>query len=137
MPSNDLRQELLFLMKRALLLNAAAYLISIIVLGATLSFALGLLLGTALLFITLLLLQVSVRRMAEDAKRAGVTSQRRYLLFYALRLGIFGLGFGTALYFRQRISPVAAALPMFYPRLIYTAGALFSGSDSRNKRGEK
>lgn len=137
MPSNDLRQELSGLMKRAMFLNIAAYLVSIIFLGVTVSFALGLLLGTLMLFAMLLLLKISVSRMAEDAKRAGVTSQRRYLLFYALRLGVFGLGFGAALYFRQWISPVAAVLPMIYPRLIYTAGALFSGSDSGKKRGEK
>lgn len=138
MQKDILRQEITMLMKRALLLNLAAYLVSIIVCGATLSFALGLLLGTAVLLVTLLLLKASVNRAAADAKRAGVTSQKRYLLFYALRLGVFGFGFGTALVLRQRISPVAVVIPMLYPRLIYTAGALFSGSsESGKKRGEK
>ena len=136
MPSDPMRQELFGLMKRAVFLNIAAYLISIPVLGVTLRFALGLLLGTAVLFVTLLLLRLSVLRMEDDAKRYGMTSQRRYLLFYALRLLVFAAGFAAALVFRNRISPAAVCLPMLYPRLIYTAGALFarSGKDSRIKK---
>lgn len=124
------------LMKRAVFLNIAAYLISIIVLGVTLRFALGLLLGTAVLFCTLLLLLLSVLRMEDDAKRYGLTSQRRYLLFYALRLLVFAAAFALALVFRTWIAPAAVCLPMLYPRLIYTAGALFSraGKDSRKKK---
>ena len=124
------------LMKRAVFLNIAAYLVSVTVLGVTLRFALGLLLGTAVLFCTLLLLRLSVLRMEDDARRFGVTSQRRYLLFYALRLLVFAAAFALALVFRKRISPAAVVLPMLYPRLIYTAGALFSrsGKDSRKKK---
>ena len=140
MQSDPLLHELRSIMIRAVFLNIAAYLISVIILGVTLRFALGLLLGTAVLFVTLLLLRISVLRMAEDAKRTGVTSQRRYLLFYALRLGVFGTAFGAALIFRAQVSPVAAVIPMLYPRLIYTAGALFARSgfrESGKKRGEK
>lgn len=134
MPADILRQEIRSLAKRAALLDLAAYLISVIVLGATVSFALGLLLGTAVLLVSLLLLRVSVMRMAEDAKRSGVTSQRRYLLFYALRLAVFALAFGASLLLRQYLHPAAVAVPMIYPRLIYTAGALVSGSQSPRKK---
>ncbi|MBR4200390.1 MAG: ATP synthase subunit I [Oscillospiraceae bacterium] len=134
MPSDILRQEIRSLAKRAVLLDLAAYLISIIVIGATVPFALGLLLGTAVLLVTLLLLKISVTRMAEDAKRTGVTSQRRYLLFYALRLAVFGLAFGASLLLRRYLHPVAVAVPMLYPRLIYTAGAIVSGSHSPRKK---
>jgi len=78
------------LAKRSLMLNIAAYLISVIVLGVTLRFALGLLLGTAVLFGSLMLLQISVRRMAQDARRSGTASVRRHQLFYMLRLLLFG-----------------------------------------------
>ena len=129
MPKDHLRQEIL---------DIAAYLISVIVLGATLSFALGLLLGTAVLLATLLLLKISVERMAADAKRSGVTSQRRYLLFYAMRLGVFAVAFGAAVILRKYISPVAVAVPMLYPRLIYTLGAVFQRTGKAGqKRGEK
>lgn len=124
------------LLRRSLWLDAAAYLISVIVLHATLRFALGLLLGTAVLFGTLFLLQISVKRMAQDARRSGVTSQRRYLMFYALRLLLFGIAFAASLLFPQWLHPVAVALPMLYPRIIYTGGAIFrkSGSPSDGKK---
>ncbi len=138
MQADILIQEIRGIIKRAVFLDIAAYLISIIVLGPTLSFALGLLLGTAVLIATLLLLKISVERMAADAKRSGVTSQRRYLLYYALRLGVFAAAFGAAVVLRKYISPVAVAVPMLYPRLIYTAGALLQGSGhAGKKRGEK
>lgn len=134
MPSDVLRQEIRSLAKRSVFLDIAAYLISTPFLGVTLSFALGLLLGTAVLLVTLMLLKISVERMAEDAKRSGVTSQRRYLLFYVARLAIFGVAFGAALLLQQYLSPVAVVIPMLYPRLIYTAGAVFSGSKSPQKK---
>ncbi len=138
MPKDHLRQEILDIFKRAVFLDIAAYLISVIVLGATLSFALGLLLGTAVLLATLFLLKISVERMAADAKRSGVTSQRRYLLFYAMRLGVFAVAFGAAVILRKYISPVAVAVPMLYPRLIYTLGAVFQRTGKAGqKRGEK
>lgn len=138
MPKNQLRQEIIDILRRAVFLDIAAYLISVIVLGATLSFALGLLLGTAVLLATLFLLKISVERMAADAKRSGVTSQRRYLLFYAMRLGVFAVAFGAAVILRNYISPVAVAIPMLYPRLIYTLGALFQRTGKAGqKRGEK
>ena len=139
MQEDILRQEIRGIAKRAAFLDIAAYLVSVIFLGVTVSFALGLLLGTAVLFVTLLLLKNSVERMTADAKRSGVTSQRRYLLFYALRLAVFGAAFGAAVILRHVISPVAAVIPMLYPRLIYTAGALLQGSggSAGKKRGEK
>lgn len=114
------------LMKRAVFLDIAAYLLSILYLGVTLRFAIGLLIGTAVLFGSLLLLRQSVRRVEDDAKRYGMTSQRRYQVSYAIRLLIFAIGFGAAVVFRTEISPLAVVIPMLYPRLIYTAGALFS-----------
>ena len=139
MSSDPIRQELTMLMKRAVFLDIAAYLLSILFLGVTLRFALGLVIGTAVLFGSLLLLRQSVRRVEDDAKRYGATSQRRYQVSYAIRLLIFAVGFGAAVVFRTEISPLAVVIPMLYPRLIYTTGALFSrtGRQSGQKRGEK
>ena len=125
MSAGVLDRELRMLIKRAAFLDAAAYLISTLFYGFTYPFALGLLLGTAVLAASLHLLRVSVERMAHDAKSAGVTSQRRYLVFYALRLLVFAAGFAVSLLFSAHISPIAVCIPMLYPRLIYTAGALF------------
>ncbi len=136
MPEDVLLQEMKMLAKRSVFLNLAAYLVSLIVLGATLSFAAGLLLGTAVLFGTLLLMRYSVLRMAEEAKRSGVTSRRRWQLFYALRLLLFAAAFGSAVILRRYISPAAVAVPMLYPRLVYTAGALLhrKAPDPRMKK---
>ena len=139
MPSDTLRKELRMLLIRCIFLNIAAYLISVPVIGFTLSFGTGLLLGTAGLSGSLLLLQISVKQMAEDAKRSGAANQRRFALIYCLRLLVFAAAFGLALYLRKWISPVAAAIPFFYPRLIYTAGAFLNRSGSKStgkKRGE-
>ncbi|MBQ8922079.1 MAG: ATP synthase subunit I [Oscillospiraceae bacterium] len=136
MPEDVMLRELKMLAKRSVFLNLAAYLVSVIVLGVTLSFALGLLLGTAVLIGTLLLMRYSLLRMAGEAKRTGVTSRRRWQLFYALRLLLFGAAFAAALLLRRYLSPVGVAVPMLYPRLIYTAGAVFHrrDSDSRMKK---
>lgn len=134
-----MQQELWLLMRRALWLDLSAYLISTFFLGVTVSFALGLILGTAVLFLTLLLLKASIERLESDAKRSGVTDSRRYQLFYAARLAVFAVAFGTAVVLRKWISPVAAALPMLYPRLIYTLSAVFfrSGSDSESRKQKR
>ena len=134
MPVETLRLEFRRLGIRFCFLNLAAYLISVIVLGVTLRFALGLLLGTAVLIISLHLLRISVLRISKDARRSGVTDSRRFLLFYAFRLAVFGIAFSLSLLFPQRLHPVGVAVPMAYPRLIYTADALWAHlSDS--KRG--
>jgi hypothetical protein len=136
MPDEAFRRELLMLMRRGLFLSIAAYLISVPVIGATLRFALGLAVGHLVLLGTLILLNCGISRMAYDAKHSGVTSQRRYLLLYALRLLLFAAGFGAALLLRGYIHPVAVCIPMLYPRIIYTAGALFqkSGPSGAKKR---
>ena len=136
MPDEAFRRELVMLMRRGLFLSIAAYLISVPVIGATLRFALGLAVGHLVLLGTLILLNRGISRMAYDAKHSGVTSQRRYLLLYALRLLLFAAGFGFALLLRGYIHPVAVCIPMLYPRIIYTAGALLqkSGSSGAKKR---
>ena len=136
MPDEAFRAELAMLMRRGLWFDVAAYLISVPVIGATLRFALGLALGHLILLGSLLLLNRSISRMAYDAKHSGTTSQRRYQLLYVLRLLLFAAGFGAALLLRGYIHPVAVCIPMLYPRIIYTAGALFqkSGRTGAKKR---
>lgn len=131
-----MRAELIRIAKRAVLLDIAAYLVSILFVGVTLAFAAGLVLGTGVLIGSLMLLRQSLKRMAAEAKRYGITNRKRYQLFYALRLLLFAAGFGTAVVLRRWISPLAAALPMLYPRLIYTAEAVFHrfGSPDGNKK---
>ena len=131
MSADLLKSEITALMIRALFLDAAAYLVSTAFYGLNLPFAAGLALGTAVLLCSLFLLAASVLKTERDALRAGVTSPRRHRIFYALRLLLFALAFAAALLLPQRIHPAAVCIPMLYPRLIYTAGALFQKSGKK------
>ncbi len=137
MPADQMQQEIRMLARRAVFLNIAAYLISVIVLGATLAFAAGLVLGTGVMLGSLLILRYSIQRMETDARRTGTASQRRHQFYYALRLLLFAAAFGTAVVLRRYLSPAAVAIPMIYPRLVYTAGALFTRADSKSREKKR
>ncbi len=134
MPPELFRAEMKALICRTLLLDLAAVLIRGMFPGETLPFALGLLLGSAVMLADLLLLNRAVRAMARDAEAGGTSSQRRFQGNYLLRMLLFGAVFAAALLL-PRISPAGVAIPMLYPRLIYTAGALFSRS--KNASGKR
>lgn len=104
---------------RTVFLNIAVYLISGLVQGFTLSFAVGLLLGTALLFVYLLLLSRSVARSVEQP---GGRPQVQMVSGYLLRLVLIGAVFLLAMQIRW-INAFAAMIPLVYPRLIYVGHA--------------
>ena len=87
--------------------------------GFTLSFALGLLLGTALLFVYLLLLSRSVARSVEQL---GGRPQVQMVSGYLLRLVLIGAVFLLAMQVSW-INAFAAMIPLVYPRLIYVGHA--------------
>ncbi|CBL16926.1 ATP synthase subunit I [Ruminococcus champanellensis] len=104
---------------RTVFLNIAVYLISGLVQGFTLSFAVGLLLGTALLFVYLLLLSRSVARSVEQP---GGRPQVQMVSGYLLRLVLIGAVFLLAMQISW-INAFAAMIPLVYPRLIYVGHA--------------
>ena len=104
---------------RTVFLNIAVYLISGLVQGFTLSFAVGLLLGTALLFVYLLLLSRSVARSVEQP---GGRPQVQMVSGYLLRLVLIGAVFLLAMQISW-INAFAAMIPLGYPRLIYVGHA--------------
>ncbi|WP_415932955.1 ATP synthase subunit I [Ruminococcus champanellensis] len=104
---------------RTVFLNIAVYLISGLVQGFTLSFAVGLLLGTALLFVYLLLLSRSVARSVEQP---GGRPQVQMVSGYLLRLVLIGAVFLLAMQVSW-INAFAAMIPLVYPRLIYVGHA--------------
>ncbi len=121
-----LAAELLHIGKWSVILDAAAYCIGIPFLGVRLPFAMGLLLGTITMLGSMWLLSRTMLKIAEQAKETG-THDRRYLKSYLLRM----LMTGTAFVIAYRYRPVAAlgtAIPLLYPRLIYTLGALLPQS---------
>ena len=114
---------------RTVFLNIAVYLISGLVQGFTLSFAVGLLLGTALLFVYLLLLSRSVARSVEQP---GGRPQVQMVSGYLLRLVLIGAVFlrlvliGEVFLLAMQVSWInafAAMIPLVYPRLIYVGHA--------------
>ena len=138
MEEKMLRTELAHIGKWSVILDALAYSISIPFLGFRLPFAMGLLLGTVTMLGSMWLLSRTVLRIAEQAKETG-THDRRYLKSYLLRMLMIGAAFVIAYRYRP-IAALGVAIPMLYPRVIYTAGALLpqrsSGTHSQNERGE-
>lgn len=119
MQKDALLHELRVICIRSVFLDISAYLISVLVQGATLSFALGLVLGTGLLFVYLLLLSWSVTRSVE---RPGGRPQAQMVGGYLLRLVLIGAVFLLAMQVSW-INAFAAMIPLIYPRLIYVGHA--------------
>lgn len=119
MQKDALLHELRVIGIRTVFLNIAVYLISGLVQGFTLSFAVGLLLGTALLFVYLLLLSRSVARSVEQP---GGRPQVQMVSGYLLRLVLIGAVFLLAMQISW-INAFAAMIPLVYPRLIYVGHA--------------
>ncbi len=122
METELLRKDWLHMAKWAIILDVAAYGISVMLCGFTLPFALGLMLGTIAMLTSMWLLSRTVLKIAERAKETG-THNRRYLASYVLRMAILGIAFVIAYRYRP-IAALGAAIPMLYPRIIYTVGAL-------------
>lgn len=119
MQKDALLHELRVIGIRTVFLNIAVYRISGLVQGFTLSFAVGLLLGTALLFVYLLLLSRSVARSVEQP---GGRPQVQMVSGYLLRLVLIGAVFLLAMQVSW-INAFAAMIPLVYPRLIYVGHA--------------
>ena len=119
MQKDALLHELRVIGIRTVFPNIAVYLISGLVQGSTLSFAVGLLLGTALLFVYLLLLSRSVARSVEQP---GGRPQVQMVSGYLLRLVLIGAVFLLAMQVSW-INAFAAMIPLVYPRLIYVGHA--------------
>lgn len=129
MQKEDLLRELRMLAGRVWFLDLAAYLIASCLIGFTVSMALGLLVGTALLFVELILLNHGIYRAAE-----GAAKHLKLAAFgnYALRLALIAVVFYAATRI-PLINPYATVIPMFFPKFIYVGGALLTLK--REKRG--
>ncbi len=115
----DFRGELIFLLRWSTLLAALAYLISIPVLGVTLSMALGLAAGLLSLALRQWLMYRSIQR-AKD----GAPAMRVMLGGYTLRLLIVAVVFWLSS-LTSFVHPVGTLIPLLFPKLVYTAEAAF------------
>ncbi len=113
-------RELKFLLPRALILDAALYLITLIAYGSGLKIPLGLLAGTAVMSLNFIILGKSSELAVELP-----VGRAKGLMFgsYLLRLFIVGLLFYAGVKLPQ-MDLIAAAVPQLYPKLAYTFNAM-------------
>lgn len=118
-----IKEELCFLLPRAAVLDAAAYLIFSAVIG---SFSLlpltGLLAGTAAMLINTTLLAVTIHKAVQLTER----SAKKLMMFsYCARFALLGCLMTAGFLHPQIVTPAAVVVPLFYPRLAHTLDAVF------------
>lgn len=130
MVSKPIREELRYLFPRTLIADAAVYLISLIFVGFNYDVILGLLLGTALLFLNLLMLGIStdniIRRYSDKNNFSGGKSKAvvNYVLRYLVVFSIIAMVILVNLSWLFNIA--AVIIPLFYPKLIYLIKSIIS-----------
>lgn len=121
MEKEALKKELIMIAVRSLFLDLAAYLISVIFIGFTLSMAAGLLLGTAGMLLNLFLLNKSVYRIV---KSGGMKSGGKMFGGYVFRMLIVVIILSLS-FFSELPCTIGAVIPYFYPKLIYAGKIIF------------
>lgn len=115
MDNFDFKKEMKFILLWSIGLDAAAFLISLFFMGINISFAAGLVLGNAALFLNLWHLNRSVKKIAFSGGRGRNPMMGGYL-FRSLITCITVL-----ISFRfDFINTIGVLLPFFYPKVIYT-----------------
>lgn len=117
-----LRKELLFTGIRSVFLDIAAFLVSFIICGFSMKVITGLVLGTAVMLIYLVMLYQSLKISlnAKETKSAKAAMMTGYLLRVLLICIFITISFRF-----DFISPWSAVLPVFYPKIIHVGGAIF------------
>ncbi|NLK70610.1 MAG: hypothetical protein GX286_04135 [Clostridiales bacterium] len=116
----EVKEELKKIAFYSVFLNVAFFLISIAIIGIKISIPIGLLLGTAVMLLNMLLLGMFIERTLTVSKKG---AQITMTTGYFLRLLIVGTFFFVSVKI-DLIHPLGAMIPLFYPKLIYTGGAI-------------
>lgn len=133
-------RELRLLLPWSLALDVLCYLGSLFFVGPTVSMALGLLLGTAVMTVNFILLANSLEdavrryRHAPSGKSVKYFAMRNYLLRYLIAGAALALSFVVNL--KPWLNPVGVALPLVYPKLIYMIYSL-AVEPCLNKKGKE
>ena len=122
MEREALKKELLIIFVRAMFLDLAAYLVSVIFIGFTLSIATGLLIGTSGM-----LLNLSVYRIV---KSGGNKAGNRMFTGYIARMIVMMVIIAGAMMISGKCA-LGTVIPYFYPKLIY------AGKILKKKKGGK
>lgn len=120
--NENLSKELKAIGLRSVFLNISACIIFFIITGVNISVPIGLLLGTVLMFVYLILLYKSIEVSLSGRREA--YAKLKMNIGYFLRLAVIGLFFFASLR-TEYINSVAVLIPIFYPKIIYVGGALF------------
>ena len=127
MEREALKKELLIIFVRAMFLDLAAYLVSVIFIGFTLSIAAGLLIGTSGMLLSLYLLNQSVYRIV---KSGGNKAGNRMFTGYIARMIVMMVIIAGAMMISGKCA-LGTVIPYFYPKLIY------AGKILKKKKGGK
>ena len=135
MISKMIKNELISLTPWIFIFDAAVYLISLIFLGLNYSMALGLILGTAVLYINLIQLGVSSENVVDRYNiNKDVKSSKRYMFSnYLLRYLIIGIAVYISLSVKLGFlfNTVGVVLPLIYPKLIYLIKSLYDRKEDK------
>ncbi|MGN0605570.1 MAG: ATP synthase subunit I [Oscillospiraceae bacterium] len=119
--NENLSKELKAIGLRSVFLNISACIIFFLITGVNISVPIGLLLGTVLMFIYLILLYKSIEVSLSGRESS---AKLKMNIGYFLRLAVIGIFFVASLQ-TDYINSVAVLIPIFYPKIIYVGGALF------------
>lgn len=122
----EVKEELKKIAFCSIFLNIAVFLISITLMGLNISIPIGLLLGTLVMLLNMLLLGLFIKRVLTGSKK---NAQFTMITGYLFRLLIVGILFFASVKI-DFIHPLGAMIPLFYPKIIYMSGAIF-----KHKRG--
>lgn len=135
MISKMIKNELIYLTPWIFIFDAAAYLISLIFLGLNYSMALGLILGTAVLYINLIQLGVSSENVVDRYNlNKDIKSSKRYMFSnYLLRYLIIGIAVYISLSVKLGFlfNTAGVVLPLIYPKLIYLIKSLYDRKEDK------
>ena len=127
--SKMIKDELIMLLPRVLIFDGIVYLISLIFLGINYDMALGLFLGTIVMFSNFTLVGISTEnsviryKITKSVKKAKITM----LSYYFLRYIIVGLAvyISFSLKFGFLFNTFGVVIPLIYPKLIYVLQSIF------------
>ncbi len=129
MVSKTIKNELIMLLPKVIMLDITVYLLSIFFWKLNYSVALGLVLGTIVMYINLILIGISTEnaifryKMTANEKKAKTTMLANYFLRYLL-IGL-AVYLSFSLKFSFLFNTFGVVIPLFYPKLIYVAQSIF------------
>lgn len=119
---NFIDEQLEFLMPKALIADLIIFIATLPFYGVGYEIPLGLLLGTAAMFINISLLGYSVGHAVE---RPTAGAAKRYMFsFYLIRFVIMGAALAVG-FLSPLCNSVCTFIPLLYPKVFYTGSAIF------------